>query len=48
MSRVRIVPYRKGSQSAKDLAAKLSELLGYKVWRGPAKPNALNLCWCSK
>ena len=46
--RIRIVQYRTGSESAKMLAAALSQRLGYKVWRGPPKRRALNLNWGSK
>lgn len=43
--KIRIVPYAKGSRSARQLAERLSGLLGYKVWRGPPKVNRINLCW---
>ena len=43
--KIRIVPYKKGSQSAKLIAQGLTKALGYKVWRGPPKPFSLNLGW---
>lgn len=43
--KVRVVPYKKGSASARELATALSELLGYKVWRGPAKAKRHNINW---
>lgn len=43
--KLRIVPYRRGSESAKMLAAALGGKLGYKVWRGVPKVNKANLCW---
>jgi glutathione synthase/RimK-type ligase-like ATP-grasp enzyme len=43
--KIRIVPYKAGSQSAKLIATGLSQALGYKVWRGPAKPFAINISW---
>lgn len=43
--KVRIVPYRPSSKSAKDLAIALSEKLGYKVWRGPPKYGFKNIFW---
>lgn len=43
--KLRIVPYKTGSSGAKALAARLSELLGYKVWRGPPKTGRLNIGW---
>lgn len=43
--KIRIVPYAKGSRSARQLAERLSELLGYKVWRGPPKEGRLNISW---
>lgn len=47
--KIRIVPYKKGSKSAKLLAQGLSKALGYKVWRGHARPLFLNLSWgCAK
>jgi len=46
--KLRIVPYRRGSESAKMLAEALSEKLGYKVWRGDPKRRSLNLNWGSK
>jgi glutathione synthase/RimK-type ligase-like ATP-grasp enzyme len=43
--KVRIVPYKPASNSAKKLAQALSEKLGYKVWRGKPKPGFLNVGW---
>lgn len=43
--KIRLVPYRKGSQSVKLLASKLSEKLGYKVFRGKEKPGRKNILW---
>lgn len=43
--KVRIVPYRSGSKSAKDLAIALTEKLGYRVWRGPPKYGFKNILW---
>lgn len=43
--RVRVVPYDKFSEGAKLLAQALSKVLGYKVYRGPAKANRINLKW---
>lgn len=43
--RIRIVPYKPGSRSARKLAERLSELLGYKIWRGPPKKGRLNISW---
>jgi len=43
--KLRIVPYRPKSKSAKDLAIALTGKLGYKVWRGPAKYGHRNLLW---
>ena len=43
--KLRLVPYKLGSQSAKLLAQKLGELLGYKVYRGPARNDRTNLLW---
>jgi len=41
--KLRIIPYRLGSGGARLLAEKLSEKLGYKVWRGGPKVNSLEL-----
>ena len=43
--KIRVIPYKKGSQSAKLIAKGLTQALGYKVWRGPPKPFSLNLSW---
>lgn len=44
--KLRIIPYKLGSQSAKELAEKLSQLLGYKVWRARVpKEGGVNLLW---
>ena len=43
--KIRVIPYKKGSQSAKLIAQGLTKALGYKVWRGPPKPFSLNLSW---
>ena len=43
--KLRVVPYKKGSQSAKLIAKGLTKALGYKVWRGPPKTSALNISW---
>ena len=43
--KIRIIPYKKGSQSAKLIAKGLTKALGYKVWRGSPKPFSLNLSW---
>lgn len=43
--RLRIVPYKKGSESAKLLAEALEERLGYHVWRGPIKARRRNILW---
>ena len=43
--KLRIVPYKMNSKSARLLASKLTEKLGYKVWRGRAKEGWLNLNW---
>ena len=45
--KIRIVPYKKGSKSARILAEKLSALLGYKVFRGWPKSNRRNISWGS-
>jgi len=41
----RVVPYKPGSKSAKLLAQHLSEIVGYKVFRGPPKQNRININW---
>jgi glutathione synthase/RimK-type ligase-like ATP-grasp enzyme len=46
--KLRVVPYKQGSGSAKKLAQALSEKLGYKVWRGKPKPGFLNIGWGNK
>jgi glutathione synthase/RimK-type ligase-like ATP-grasp enzyme len=43
--KLRIVPYKKGSESAKLLADELSKVVGYHVWRGPIKPKRHNILW---
>jgi glutathione synthase/RimK-type ligase-like ATP-grasp enzyme len=43
--KIRIVPYKLGSESAKLLARALSEKLGYTVYRGPAQQNRINIKW---
>jgi hypothetical protein len=43
--RFRVVPYKKFSDGAKKLASAISELVGYRVLRGPAKPNKINIIW---
>jgi glutathione synthase/RimK-type ligase-like ATP-grasp enzyme len=43
--RIRIVPYKRGSKSAKLLAQKLTALTGRKVWRGQPKRNWINIFW---
>src|SRR5512139_3529415 len=43
--KLKIVPYKMGSKSARLLAEKLTERLGYKVWRGRPKVKRINLCW---
>ena len=43
--RLRIVPYKKGSHSAKLLAQALSKRFGYTVFRGPPRPNRINIRW---
>lgn len=45
MKPLRIVPYKPNSRGARLLAQKLTETLGYKVWRGKPKINQINLCW---
>lgn len=46
--KLRIVPYLKGSKSARDLASRLSELVGYKVWVGAFKAGRKNISWGAK
>lgn len=43
--KIRIIPYAKGSSGARDLANRLTELLGYKVWRGKPMKGFVNLAW---
>jgi glutathione synthase/RimK-type ligase-like ATP-grasp enzyme len=43
--KLRIVPYKLGSKSAKMLADDLTATLGYKVWAGNPKPRQMNLLW---
>jgi hypothetical protein len=43
--KIRIVPYAKSSKGAKALANRLTEILGYKVWRGKPKEGFTNLSW---
>jgi glutathione synthase/RimK-type ligase-like ATP-grasp enzyme len=43
--KVRIIPYKRGSKSAKILAEKMSNLLGYKVFRGQPRINRFNIFW---
>ena len=43
--KVRIVPYKRGSKSARVLAEKMSGILGYKVYRGQPKNNRFNIFW---
>jgi glutathione synthase/RimK-type ligase-like ATP-grasp enzyme len=43
--KLRVVPYRPGSYSARLLAEKLSEKVGQKVWRGRPKFGHDNLLW---
>lgn len=45
MRKLRIVPYKMGSRSARLLAEELSKRLGYKVWRGSPKVGEINICW---
>lgn len=46
MKRLNIVPYKLGSESARDLASCLTKLLGYKVWRSKLpKKDKRNLLW---
>lgn len=41
----RIIPYRGGSESARLLATAIGERVQYKVWRGAARPGAINIQW---
>lgn len=44
--RIRIIPYKMGSKSAKALAGKIGELTGKKVWRAQTtKPKWMNINW---
>jgi glutathione synthase/RimK-type ligase-like ATP-grasp enzyme len=43
--RVRVVPYKMASTSAKLFAEALTEALGYKVWRGPYRIGKRNIFW---
>jgi len=44
--KIRIIPYRRGSESARLLAEGLTKALGYKVWRSQTpSPTKLNLNW---
>lgn len=44
--RLKIIPYKRGSNSAKLLAETLTRLLGYKVWRGSDEnPRRKNIHW---
>lgn len=43
--RLRIVPYRSGSESAKMLAEALTTRLGYRVWRGTERAHKHNILW---
>lgn len=45
---IRIIPYARNSMSARDIANKLTEKLGYKVWRGEPKMRATNINWGSE
>jgi len=46
MKKLNIVPYKLGSSSARDLANKLTQLLGYKVWRSKTpRTQKRNLLW---
>lgn len=46
--KLRIIPYARNSQSARQLAEMLTERLGYKVWRGLPMAGRLNINWGSK
>jgi hypothetical protein len=43
--KLRIVPYKMASRSARLLQQKLSDLLGYKVYRGQPKAGRTNIPW---
>lgn len=44
--RFKIIPYKRGSSSAKLLAETMTRMLGYKVWRGPEEnPRRKNIHW---
>ncbi len=44
--RFKIIPYKRGSSSAKLLAETLTRMLGYKVWRGSDEnPRRKNIHW---
>lgn len=43
--KVRVVPYKPHSKSAKLFANALTEALGYKVWRGPYRIGKRNIFW---
>jgi len=43
--KLRIVPYKMNSMSARALANALSDRLGYKVWRGKPVAGQLNVSW---
>lgn len=45
--KLRIVPYKRGSRSARILAEKLSALVGYKVFRGKPRLSRKNIMWGS-
>ena len=47
MMKLKILPYRIGSSSAKLLAQHLEQLIGYKVWRvsAPRLPNSILINW---
>ncbi len=43
--KIRIVPYKMSSKSARLLASKLTVKLGYKVWRGRPRYDTNNIFW---
>jgi len=43
--KIRIVPYKRGSKSARLLAEELSKILRYTVFRGEPKKNRQNIMW---
>jgi len=43
--KVRVVPYKMASASARLFASALTQELGYKVWRGPYKIGKRNIFW---